>query len=77
MPGLVIKEIPSELHRKLRARAAAAERSMAREVLVILREALDDRAGVPSLAEIDAVRVKGRARLTDAILREARGGGRP
>jgi plasmid stability protein len=76
MPGLVIKDLPKELHRRLKARAAASHRSMGREALVILREALDDRAGPPTLDEVDAMRVRGRAPLTDSIVEEARNSGR-
>ena len=76
MPGLLIKDLPEELHKRLKSRAAASQRSMGREALVILRQALDDRAGPPTLDEVDAMRVTGRAPLTDAILHEARNSGR-
>ena len=76
MPGILIKDLPEELHKRLKSRASASHRSMARDVLVILQEALDDRAGPPTLDEVDAMRVVGRAPLTDTILEEARTSGR-
>ncbi|MBI5508205.1 MAG: hypothetical protein HY903_05580 [Deltaproteobacteria bacterium] len=72
MPGLLIKDLPARLHRRLRARAAAMHRSLGREALVILEEALDARAGPRGLAEIDALRQRGSRPLTDALLEAAR-----
>ncbi len=77
MAALLIKDLPDDLHKRLKSRATASHRSMGREALVILHEALDDRAGPPPLTEVDAIRVKGRGRLTDAMLEEARKSGRP
>lgn len=77
MPGLLIKDLPDELHQRLQARAAANHRSLAREAIAILEIALEDRAGPPTLAEIDRLRVRGQAPLTDALLDEGRREGRP
>jgi len=77
MPGLLIKDLPDDLHRRLKARASARGRSMSREVMVILAEALEDRAGPPTLAEVDGLRVRGRRPLTQDLLDEARKTGRP
>ncbi|MCK6526683.1 hypothetical protein L6R50_03735 [Myxococcota bacterium] len=77
MPGLLIKDLPDDLHRRLKARASALGRSMSREVMVILAEALEDRAGPPTLAEVDRLRVRGRRPLTQDLLDEARTTGRP
>lgn len=77
MTALVIKDLPDDLHERLKARAVASHRSMGREALVILHEALDDRAGPPTLDEVDGMRVHGGNQLTDAILEEARKNGRP
>ena len=77
MPGLVIKDLPPALHRRLKARASAHRRSLAREVLVLLEEALGDRAGPPTLVEVDALRVHGARPLTPRLLEAARGLGRP
>jgi plasmid stability protein len=71
MPGLLIKDLPSQLHRRLKARAAAMHRSLSREALVILERALDERAGPRRLSEIDALRQKGPRPLTDAVIQTA------
>lgn len=39
MPGLVIKDFPPELHRKLKERAARHHRSMTKEVVALLEQA--------------------------------------
>jgi plasmid stability protein len=72
MAGLLIKEVPKELHRKLKARAAANRRSLSNEALTILESALHDRSGPLTLEEIDRLRGHGRRPLTDAILERAR-----
>lgn len=72
MAGLLIKDVPKELHRKLKARAAANRRSLSNEALTILESALHDRSGPLTLEEIDRLRVHGRRPLTDAILERAR-----
>jgi plasmid stability protein len=77
MPGLLIKDVPTQVHRRLRMRAAASHRSMSREALVILEEALDDRAGPLTLAQTDALRQKGKKPLTDDVIANARELGRP
>ena len=40
MPGLLIKNLPATLHRRLKEVASRHRRSMTREALVILEEAL-------------------------------------
>jgi len=77
MPGLLLKNIPPALHARLRTRAAAHRRSLSAEALVILEEAVADRAGPPTLAEIDAARIRGRRPLTQDIIDAARREGRP
>ncbi len=77
MSGLLIKELPKDLHRRLRLRAKASHRSLGREALVIIQEALNDRAGPPTLMEVDQLRQKGAQPLTDAILEAARKDRRP
>ena len=76
MPGLLIKEVPVELHRRLKERAAANRRSLRREVLVILEEAVAEPAGPPTLEEIDALRVRGTRPLGVELLERARALGR-
>lgn len=77
MPGLLIKDLPPEVHARLKARARANRRSMGREALVLLEAALSGRAGPPTLETIDRLRVHGRSPLTPAILEEASDKGRP
>jgi len=40
MPGLLIKDFPPELHRRLRQEAARHHRSMTRQALALLEQAL-------------------------------------
>ncbi len=40
MPGLLIKDFPPELHRRLKAEAAHHHRSMTRQALALLEQAL-------------------------------------
>jgi plasmid stability protein len=77
MPGLLIKNVPAELHRKLKRRARENRRSLSSEALVLLEAAVGDAAGPPTLAEIDELRVSGRGPLTDEIIASARTSGRP
>lgn len=77
MAGLLLRDIPEALHEKIRKRALANRRSLASEAIVILQQALDDRAGPPSLEEIDAIRVRGTGPLTQELLDKAREQGRP
>jgi plasmid stability protein len=72
MAGLLIKDLPGDLHRKLKTRAAANRRSLSAEAMTILESALDDRAGPPPLEDIDRMRLKGARPLTQAILDRAR-----
>jgi plasmid stability protein len=77
MPGILIKDVPDDIHRKLKDRAARHRRSLHREALVILEQVLDDGAGPPSLEEVDRRRVRGNRPLTQELLEEARRTGRP
>jgi plasmid stability protein len=49
MPGLLIKDLPSHLHRKLQERARRNHRSMTREALALLESALDPAPPPPEL----------------------------
>ena len=72
MPGLVIKDLPAKLHRKLKDRAARSHRSMTKEVLAIIERALGE--------EVPPAKVpppfKGRFALTDDFIGRARREGR-
>lgn len=72
MPGLLIKDLPKDIHSRLKARAAANRRSLSSEAIVILETALEERSGPMTLDEIDKARLRGRRPLTDAILSRAR-----
>jgi hypothetical protein len=50
---------------------------LTREALVILEEALADRSGPPTLEQIDRLRVRGAAPLTQDLIDRARQSGRP
>jgi len=77
MPGLLLRDIPKKLHTQLKKRALANRRSLASEAIVILQQALDDRAGPPRLEDIDRIRIKGTKSLTQDLLTEAKQKGRP
>ena len=72
MSGLLIKELPKDLHRKLKARAAANRRSLSGEAITILETVLHDRSGPPTLDEIDRLRVHGRRPLRQEVIDLAR-----
>lgn len=77
MTGLLIKDLPDDVHARLKDRAAAHRRSLSGEALTILEEALRDSAGPPTLAEVDRMRVKGKRPLTQELIDRARREGRP
>lgn len=72
MPGLVIKNLPPELHRKLKERAARHHRSMSKEVLHMLERSLDE----GDRRENPPPPLSGRRPLTDEFLDKARREGR-
>jgi plasmid stability protein len=72
MAGLLIKDVPKDLHRKLKARAAANRRSLGGEALTILESAFHDRSGPLTLVQLDRLRARGKRPLTDAVLERAR-----
>ncbi len=76
MPGLLIKNFPDHLHVRLKAQAAANHRSLQREALALLEDALRDRAGPPALSEIDELRVRPARLLTQELIDRARAAGR-
>jgi len=72
MPGLVIKDLPAKLHRKLKQQAARHHRSMTKEVLVVLERALNEEAPPQEVPPP----FKGRFTLTDEFIDRARREGR-
>ena len=77
MASLMIRDLPETLGERLKERAKANRRSVSKEALVILEEALGRESRPPSIEEIDKLRVRGARPLTQEILDEARGSGRP
>ena len=77
MAGLMIRDLPGDLHERLKERARAHRRSLSKEAIVILEEALGDRAGPPLLEEVDDLRIRGARPLTQELLDDAREAGRP
>jgi plasmid stability protein len=72
MPGLVIKDLPPELHRKLKERAAKHHRSMTKEVLAVLERALTQEGETKEAPPP----FKGRFALTDELIGQAKREGR-
>lgn len=72
MPGILIKDVPDRLHQKLKARAAANRRSLSSEALTILERSVDDRAGQPTLEELDRARIRGAKPLRQSVIDAAR-----
>lgn len=86
MPTLTIKNLPDDLYRQLKTRAAANRRSLNSEILTCLEQALtlqhvDAEEARARLARADAVRVglerPGLHRLTETAIRAAKSSGRP
>ncbi len=71
MPGLLIKDFPPELHRKLKEQAVRHHRSMTKEVIVLLEQSLN----VTAVREFPPP-LKGSFALTDAFIDQARRDGR-
>jgi len=77
MASLMIRDLPPELHERLKERARVNRRSLGKEALVILEEALGMRGWPPSIEELDNLRISGPKPLTQDLLDEARESGRP
>ena len=73
MPGLLIKEFPEHLHKKLKLKAAENHRSMMKEALYLLELALE---GEPSLQKPLPTPIQGNFLLTDAWIEQAKDDGR-
>lgn len=79
MASVTLKNLPPELHARLKERAAAHGRSLNGEILALLRSAV-----MAEVVDTDALLASARearagikARLTDAFLDKARRRGRP
>jgi len=71
MPALVLKNIPVDLHRKLKLQAASNQRSMTRQAIVLLQQGVESSPASDALA-LAILPFKGKRPLTDAIMTEAR-----
>jgi hypothetical protein len=73
MAALLIRDLPTQIHYKLKRRAAHNHRSMAREALVLLEMALlEDELPVEPMPQL----FKGAFPITDQWLESAKGEGR-
>ena len=80
MPTLTIKNIPQDLYERLKENAAKSRRSLNREIIFCLEQALGGRRVDPDdfLARIRVLREEiALPPLTDEFLAEARNDGRP
>ena len=80
MATLTVKNIPEELYEKIKQRAKSHNRSVNREIIVCIHEAVESRRVDPGafLARIEALHDRMAAPpLTDEMLRQARTEGRP
>ena len=73
MPGLLIKNLPEPLHRKLKERAARNRRSMTKEALYLLEMVLEQEPTQPGEIPIP---FQGKFSLTDEWLDKAKREGR-
>ena len=73
MPGLLIKEFPEHLHKKLKMRATENHRSMMKEALYLLEVALEDD---PMPKKTLPAPIQGNFLLTDAWIEQAKNEGR-
>jgi plasmid stability protein len=80
MATLTLKNIPEDLYEKLKQRAKSRNRSVNKEIIVCIEEALESRRVDPEsfLARIEALHSQMPAPpLTDKMLHRARTVGRP
>jgi plasmid stability protein len=71
MPALVIKDLPVELHRRLKKEAHEHHRSMTRHAVVLLEEGLHRVRSIPTVQAH-----QGRFALTNAFINQAKREGR-
>jgi hypothetical protein len=72
MAGLIIRDIPEALHTRLKQQATAHHRSMNKEVIALLEQALNMDTAVREIPPP----YQGRQRLTDAFINKAKREGR-
>jgi hypothetical protein len=69
MPGLLIKDMPTELHRRLKESARKNRRSMTQQALVFIEEGLTGSSRATKLQEIRPARPN--RRITDSLIERA------
>lgn len=72
MPALVIKELPVELHRRLKDEAALHHRSMTQEAIVVMEQGLHRARSIPAFKAY-----QGAFQLTNEFIDSAKREGRP
>jgi plasmid stability protein len=80
MATLTVKNIPEGIYEKLKQRAKSHNRSVNREIIVCIQEAVESRRVDPEtfIARVESLHNRISApRLTDKMLRQARTQGRP
>ena len=77
MPALLIRNVPKDLHEALCRRAAENHRSVTKETLALLEDALRMEPKRLTIAQLNRRRVHGAKPLTDALLHRAKHTGRP
>jgi plasmid stability protein len=79
MASVTVKNLPAEVHERLKSRAAAHGRSLNAEILAVLKAAVvSERVDAEALlARARELREGVKGRLTDAELRRMRESGRP
>lgn len=77
VPSITIKNVPDELHQKLKRISAANHRSINAEIIHILSENLEEKIQLPSLTEIRSLRtMTARNYLTEAEIEKLKAEGR-
>lgn len=72
MPDILIKKVPADVHRRLKEDAAKHRRSMARHVLVLIENSLEESTKLDLPAPIKTAKL-----LTQTILSKGIKEGRP
>jgi plasmid stability protein len=69
MPTLVIKDLPAELHRRLKEEAEKTHRSMTKEAIYLMETALQGEPGATQARELPAP-YQGSKPLTDKMIQK-------
>jgi len=69
MATLVIKDLPTHLHQRLKEEALKAHRSMTKEAIYLLETGLQENRGVPMARELP-LPYRGKKPLTDKLIQQ-------